>query len=65
LTGANLANALLVGANFWRTMLIGANLSEANLVDAKLVDIQADETTILPDGSSWSSDVDWRRFTGQ
>jgi uncharacterized protein YjbI with pentapeptide repeats len=65
LSGANLSNASLVGANFWRTNLSGANLDGANLVDASMIDVLADETTLLPDGSPYSSTTDWRRFTGQ
>lgn len=65
LSGANLSEALLTNANFWRTNLSGANLSGANLVDASIVDVIADETTVLPDGSVYSPSSDWRRFTGQ
>lgn len=43
--------------------LRGANLAGADLRGASLLRIKADSTTILPDGSRWQADSDWRRFS--
>lgn len=63
LIGAILRNADLRKANFWRTDLRGADLQGARLDEASLIDVVADETTILPDGTAWTPQTDWSAFT--
>lgn len=62
LAGANLEDADLQEANLEDADLRGANLKGARLVNAKLVrtgwgDAKLDETTILPDGSRYISEL--------
>jgi uncharacterized protein YjbI with pentapeptide repeats len=73
LKGANLTLANLRGADMWgvdlygadlrKAILKGARLTQANLREASLEGIEADETTVLPDGSRWTSTTDLTRFT--
>lgn len=73
LRGANLSLANLRGADLWcadlyradlrRAILKGARLAQANLRETRLEGIEADETTVLPDGSHWTSTTDLTRFT--
>lgn len=60
---ADLSSADLREAKFVRARLRGANLRGANLSGAILNSVEADSTTILPDGSSWQSSGDFKRFT--
>ncbi|MBX3083090.1 MAG: pentapeptide repeat-containing protein [Anaerolineae bacterium] len=55
---ADMTDSDLQGAN-----LIGANLQGADLARADLRGTQFDVSTILPDGSRWTSDSDLDRFT--
>lgn len=65
LVRANLYRANLIAIHLEGAILQGANLQEASLWDSSemLEDAIFDETTILPDGSNWTSDTDMRRFT--
>lgn len=63
LTGADLSEAYLQGANFWQTRLQGATLLGAFLEGATFEYARFDATTILPDGSHWSPEVEMARFT--
>jgi uncharacterized protein YjbI with pentapeptide repeats len=77
LTNANLSEANLQNAHFQLAFLIGAKLNGANLKGVNLekallegVDLGEgeeqvifDETTILPDGTYWTSETDMTRFT--
>ncbi len=72
---ANLQKAQLQGANLQGSYLREANLRGANLLEANLEAVRfkndsydcilpiCDETTILPDGTRWTPDRDWREFT--
>lgn len=62
LEGADLRGCDLRGAKFVRARLRGADLTGANLTGAILNSIDADSTTILPDGSCWQSGDDFKRF---
>jgi uncharacterized protein YjbI with pentapeptide repeats len=55
--GVNLEEADLRGSNLYMANLSGANLKDAKLDGANL------EGAILPDGSSWTLDIDMARFT--
>lgn len=65
---ANLENARLGGASLHGASLRGSNLKGAKLWDADLLGVDIDEetkfdnTTILPDGSNWSSNNDLKQF---
>ncbi|GAB4508465.1 MAG: hypothetical protein OHK0046_00970 [Anaerolineae bacterium] len=63
LRGANLRNANLRHALLQRASLEGATFLKANLQGADLSHARFDTTTILPDGSAWSPEVDMGRFT--
>ena len=63
LSGASLQNANLHHANFWQTTLKGADLRGADLTGANVTDVRCNETTILPDGTPWSDEVNWAAFT--
>lgn len=72
LSTAILKDADFVKANLQETNLFDANLQGANLFEANLqgallgIDLlpaRFDESTILPDGQRWSSDLDMRRYT--
>lgn len=65
LNGANLISADLEQAALSYASLLGADLTGARLDRANLSSVQFDETTILPDGSRWSPDVDMSQFTGR
>lgn len=65
---ANLNHADLASAKLRRAQLIGADLTGARLSDADLsgADLTGalfDDYTTLPDGTTWSEDVDLERFT--
>ncbi len=62
-TKAGLRLVNLTAAQLAGTILRGADLTGANLRNASIVDIQIDETTILPDGKRWSQQEDLFRFT--
>lgn len=55
---ANLWGAELQSTLLWNTNLKGAYLNEAKIVDANLFGAQFDETTVLPDGTRWSSGME-------
>ena len=64
LRGAYLVYAILDGrANLSGADLRGANLRGADLEYAILEGSKWDETTILPDGTPWTSETDLARFT--
>lgn len=75
LQGANLRGANLQGANLVYANLQGADLLRANLEHALILppgstDVlgndyrtKFDENTILPDGTTWTPDTDWTRFS--
>jgi hypothetical protein len=54
----NLESAMLMDAN-----LCGADLRNTNLKWADLTRTRLDETTILPDGTTWTPQTDMGRFT--
>ena len=65
---ANLQRAVLLSADLRETDLsdvdfAGADLSEAQLEGAKLKRSHFDATTMLPDGTRWTSATDITRFT--
>jgi len=60
---SNLQNATLRRTDLERAQLFGCDLTGANLVAADLTDTLLNDSTILPDGSNWSPDVDMARFT--
>jgi len=65
---ANLQGALLRAANvkdafFLRANLRGVDLQDANLDGARLVNVEFDEKTILPDGTHWTNGIDIAQFT--
>lgn len=60
---ARLSEANLTGATLRRSDLRGARLRGAILVGADLRDVVFDETTVLPDYSTWTPDSDLFRFT--
>jgi uncharacterized protein YjbI with pentapeptide repeats len=53
----------LIDANLSNTDLRGANLEDSLLWNTTFDGAQFDETTILPDGTHWSPEVDLERFT--
>jgi hypothetical protein len=59
----NLQNAALRRTNLQKAELFGCDLTGANLVAADLTDAIFNGSTILPDGSNWSAEVDMGRFT--
>jgi uncharacterized protein YjbI with pentapeptide repeats len=73
LQDADLSGSDLRGVYFWQSNLAGADLSNADLRGANLTgadlnranlsSTQFDQTTVLPDGTNWSQDTDWGRFT--
>lgn len=63
LTRVDLTDCDLSEANFWQTTLIGANLEGALTNGTGFADVVCDDTTILPDGTAWSPDVDWSSFS--
>lgn len=63
LGGVNLQNADLRVANLTEALLYGANLKGAELWAATLDGARFSETTVLPDGTFWNSEVDMQRFT--
>jgi uncharacterized protein YjbI with pentapeptide repeats len=68
LTGANLGRANLTRSSLRHADLTGANLQGASLVGADLqfahlTHTRFDETTELPDGSTWTEHSDLARFT--
>jgi uncharacterized protein YjbI with pentapeptide repeats len=64
LRDAILRQATLFGVNFGRADLRGAKLNDAKLTFATdLENAKCDENTILPDGSKWTPDTDWVKFT--
>jgi pentapeptide repeat protein len=63
LHGANLGYANLQECNFWQAALFGVNLQGADMVKAIFYETAFDSSTVLPDGTSWSSTTDLRRFT--
>jgi uncharacterized protein YjbI with pentapeptide repeats/O-antigen/teichoic acid export membrane protein len=62
LTGADLTGAILQAAYLDAADLSGANLTGADLQWARLDNAQFDETTVLPDGTLWTPEVDLYRF---
>lgn len=63
LIGANLTCAHMDGVTLVLAHLHGADLTGATLKGANLYGVHCDEDTILPDGSNWSEDTDFARFT--
>ena len=63
LRGVNFWQSNLAGADLRNADLRGANLTEADLNGANVSGMQSDQTTVLPDGTTWSQDTDWDRFT--
>ena len=63
LTFTNLQNAVLRRTNLQEAQLVGCDLTGANMVAANLTDAVFNNSTILPDGTNWSADVDMGRFT--
>lgn len=73
LRGARLERVNFSGANLWgvdlqdaglkNVNLEGADLYQANLRGVKMIRVEMDEETRLPDGSKWSPSTDLRRFT--
>jgi hypothetical protein len=63
LRGANLTYANLRQAKFTRVDLRGADLTGADLEAAVFKQVKLDGKTTLPDGSHWSRQADWARFT--
>lgn len=60
---ANLRGAYLRSANLGGANLQGAKLERANLGGANLNSVICDETTILPDGTKWTPDIDLSHFS--
>lgn len=60
---ARLSEANLSRVSLRRTDLSGARMRSANLVGADLRDAIFDETTVLPDYSTWTPQTDMARFT--
>lgn len=63
LRGADLYRADLREANLTGARLEGADLRGADLTGADLSAARFDPTTVLPDGNTWSAEVDLGRFT--
>ena len=63
LRGAHLEEVSFGQANLTQANLQAANLTNANLQEANLTGATFDAQTILPDGSHWTPEVDWLRFT--
>lgn len=63
LMGAELQGADLGGANLQWVHLQGTKLYLANLQEAALNGARLDEETTLPDGATWTPDIDLDRFT--
>jgi uncharacterized protein YjbI with pentapeptide repeats len=53
----------LQGASLEWANLRGANLREANLIEASFSEAIFDETTVLPDRTAWTPNVNLARFT--
>lgn len=62
LQDAKMKGANLQGADLYGTKLQGANLTGVNLADTNIQNAECNEETILPDGTKWTSDVDWSKF---
>ena len=60
---ADFRNANLHGVDLTGTSLQGADLSGANMQGVFLMQTQFDETTKLPDGTSWTDETNMTRFT--
>ena len=63
LTSCNLTGAKLKDANLGKAILKNADFTAAELSNAKLTATIFDESTILPNGSNWTPDVDILKFT--
>ena len=63
LLGASLQNTYLQGANLIDADLSGSNMLGANLRNTQLSDATFNEFAILPDGTSWTPEIDMERFT--
>lgn len=63
LRGANLRHADLQDALLIHARLHGVEFLGANLAGVRLVNAEFDETTILPDGTKWTTQTDLKRFT--
>lgn len=60
---ADMRRSNLSYANLKKADLCGANLTDALLWESDMEGALFDETTLLPDGSQWSPEVDMQRFT--
>jgi len=63
LAGANLWGADLQDAGLKNVNLEGADLYQANLRGVKMIRVEMDEETRLPDGTKWTPNTDLGRFT--
>ncbi|MBZ0278327.1 MAG: pentapeptide repeat-containing protein [Anaerolineae bacterium] len=73
LTGADLSAANFTGAelrfvdfkdaNIMGTRLLGSDMSDANLEKASLIEVYLDRSSVLPDGTTWTSDTIWACFS--
>lgn len=64
-SGANLWGADLQDAGLKNVNLEGADLFQANLRGVKMIRVEFDEKTRLPDGTRWSPTTDLTRFTDE
>lgn len=62
LKDCNLRNANLRHVNFAEADLRGVNFYNANIRRANFYNVYFDETTIMPDGIPWSTEIDLRRY---
>ena len=62
LSGANMVDSYLEGTNLMDSNLEGVDLMYANLEHTNMYGVRCNEKTILPDGTTWTSDVDWAVF---
>ncbi|MEO0564317.1 MAG: pentapeptide repeat-containing protein [Chloroflexota bacterium] len=60
---AKLLSTTLRGTGLRGANLRGATLTNTDLMNADLTDAQLDQTTILPDGTTWTPQTDLGRFT--
>jgi len=63
LLNSNLTGAVLRGASFANANLENANLTASELTDADLLGTKFNDSTILPNGEPWTSEIDMKEFT--
>ena len=62
LLGADLTLAHLEGADMRTANLKDTDLRSANLKNANMYGVRCNNKTILPDGTNWTTDVDWSKY---